>query len=114
VSSAILAAPLKRLARALARIGIGAILKRGGIAFGTLDARLHGRLTISLKAGKRTIAKGSCSLDGPKRCRLQAKLTRSGRALLRRARRVRVTLTLRLKPRSGPALTRHTTVVLRR
>jgi Subtilase family len=114
LTAAALAPVLKRLARALRRLRIRTILKHDGITFGTLDARLPGRLTVELTSGKRTIAKGSCSLDGPRRCTLRAKLTRAGRALLRRARRARVTLTLRLKPRSAPALTRRATVVLRR
>ncbi len=114
LTAAVLAPALKRLAKALRRLRIRTILKHNGITFGTLDARLPGGLTVTLTSGKRTIAKGSCSLDGPRRCTLRARLTRAGRALLRRARRARVTLTVRLKPRSAPALTRRATVVLRR
>jgi hypothetical protein len=70
-----------------------------------------GELIVKFRSGLDT---ASCSLDGPRRCTLRAKLTRVGRALLRRARRAHVTLTLRLEPRSAPALTRRATVVLRR
>jgi hypothetical protein len=71
-------------------------------------------MTLTLRHGRRTIAAGACALAKAGRCTLRAGLTRRGRALLRRARRLKVTTTLTFTPRSGARIARRGTVTLRR
>jgi subtilisin family serine protease len=102
---------LRWLAQTLAKRGRRAALRDGGFRAGRLHALSAGRFTLEVKArGAGTIAKGSSTADGPAICALKARLTRTGRTLLRSARRPRLTLVLRFTPRSGPALARRATV----
>jgi subtilisin family serine protease len=97
-----LAANLRRQLR------IGALLRRGGFAVPGVSSA--GRITVTLRgrgvlaAGARTVRGGTWSV--------RAKLTRRGRARLRRASRLRATLVVRLEPGSGAPLQQKTRVSL--
>jgi subtilisin family serine protease len=103
---------LKALARDLG--GRRAVLRRGGFRADRLHAFTLGRFKLVVKRRGRTIAKGSHACAGPAVCSLKARLTRSGRAALRRSRRPRLALALTFAPRSGRALVRRATVRLGR
>ena len=109
-----LATDLRWLAGTLAKRGRRAVLRAGGFRANRLHALSAGRFTLEVKArGAGVIARGSRASDGPEISALKARLTRTGRALLRSARRSRLTLVLRFVPRSGPALARRATVRFR-
>jgi subtilisin family serine protease len=102
---------LRWLAQTLAKRGRRAVLRDGGFRADRLHALSAGRFTLEVKArGAGLIAKGSHTADGPETSALKARLSRTGRALLRSVRRPRLTLVLRFVPRSGPALARRATV----
>jgi thermitase len=90
------------------QLRIRALLRRGG--FVVPGVSTAGRITVALRArgalatGTRTVSGGTWSV--------RAKLTRRGRARLRRARRLRATLVVRLEPVSGAPLQRKSRVRL--
>jgi subtilisin family serine protease len=108
-----LAADLRTVARSLASVRIRALLKRGGLGAVHLHALAAGRFTLTLRsASGKTIARGTRTCKRAGRCTLAVHLTRRGRSLLHHARRLRVTVELAFKPRSGPAIARRTTATL--
>jgi thermitase len=105
---------LKALALDVEKRGLRGLLRRGGVRADRLHAFTPGRFRLVVGTGGRTIAKGSRSCAGPAVCSLSARLTRKGRAVLRRSRRRRVALALTFAPRTGRALSRHAVVRLAR
>jgi hypothetical protein len=69
---------------------------------------------VKLRSAGRTIATGACSAARVGRRPLDIGLTRRGRALLHRARRLRVTVVLAFAPRSGAPIVRRATTRLAR
>jgi subtilisin family serine protease len=99
-----LAIDVKALALALEKGGIRPVLRRGFRA-DRLHAFTPGRFTLRVKVpGGRTIARGARSCAGPAVCSLTARLTRRGRAVLRRSPRRRLTLVLAFTPHAGRPL----------
>jgi len=92
------------------QLGIRALLRRGGFTVPGVSSA--GRVTVTLRArgalatGAQAVAGGTWSV--------RAKLTRRGRARLRRSRRLRATLVVRLEPASGAPLERKSRVRLLR
>jgi hypothetical protein len=105
---------VKALARDAGKRGRRGALRRGGFRAGRLHAFTPGRFKLVVKSRGRTIAKGAHACPGPAVCSLTARLTRSGRAALRRSRRPRLAFALTFAPRSGSALVRRATVRLGR
>jgi subtilisin family serine protease len=106
---------IKALAIALERGGLRDVLRRGGFRADRLHAFAPGRFELVVRApGGRTIAKGSRSTARPAVCSLTARLTRRGRALLRRSRRQRLALALAFAPDTGRPFVRHAAVRLAR
>jgi thermitase len=104
--------PLAADVRALAKkLRIRALLR--GIAV-RVHAPAAGRLALTVKSGKRTIAGGSRAASRAGRYSLLVKPTRRGRPLLRRSRHLKVTVALTFKPRSGPPLSQTTSLTLPR
>jgi hypothetical protein len=103
---------------------IGTLLRRGGLKAKGLDAVGAGRFGLALTgraAGRASaaakpvsIARGSRTVSGAGSYTLKAKLTRQGKRLLRRARRVKGTLTLSFSPPTGTTVKRSAKVKLRR
>jgi subtilisin family serine protease len=108
-----IAAGLQAVARSLAAVAIRSLLRRGGFV-AQVDVPAPGRVSLKLERARRTIAAGACTVAAAGRCSLTAKLSRKGRALLRRSRRLRVTTTLSFAPRSGARIVRRRAVTLRR
>ncbi len=104
---------LAALSRALSRGGLRSVRRAGGFRADRLHALSPGRFVLSVRAAGRTIARGSASTERPAICSLTARLTRRGRALLRRARRLRLTLKLEFTPLSGRPLARRTALTIR-
>jgi subtilisin family serine protease len=93
---------LRWLARELTRRGLRAVLRAGGFRADHLHALTPGRFTLAVwSADGRTIAGGSRAVSEPSISSLTARLTRVGRALLRRSRRLRLTIALTFTPRTG-------------
>jgi hypothetical protein len=69
---------------------------------------------VKRRGGTATIARGSCTVPSPAICSLHARLTRRGRAALKRSKQLRLTLLLTFKPRQGRALAGRTTVTVLR
>jgi subtilisin family serine protease len=109
-----LAAQAGAVATALRTAGIRALARRGGLVGARLLVPGSGRLTVKLRSAGRTIATGACSAARVDRRRLDIRLTRRGRALLHRARRLRVTVVLAFAPRSGAPIVRRATTRLAR
>ncbi|HEY1277492.1 MAG TPA: S8 family peptidase [Thermoleophilaceae bacterium] len=110
-----LGAQLAAVARSLRGRGIRSLLRRGRLAAAGLRAPAAGRLALELQAKRgRTIAAGACTARRAGACPVTVRLNRRGRSLLRRARRLRVTLVLSFEPRSGPVAVRRRAVTLRR
>ena len=109
-----LAIDVRALAIALRHDGLRALRRRGAVRADRLHAFSAGRFTLTVKAGRRTIAKGARSASGPAVCSLTARLTRRGRALLRRSRHRRLTLALAFTPQNGHPLVSRTAVRLTR
>jgi thermitase len=103
---------LKALARTLARRGLRGVLRAGGLRAERLHALSPGRFALEVKARGDRIAWGSCSTPQPAVCRLTARLNRRGRVMLRRSRRVRLTLALSFDPLSGRTLARRMALTL--
>jgi hypothetical protein len=119
-----LTADLRAALRSLARSRIGKLVRRRRFAAVSFNALTAGRVTIALKAkpprGRAsgaaavTLAGGSRRVTTAGRYQVRVKLTRKGVRLLRRARRLRVTVSLRFVPASGTALGRTGKLTLRR
>ncbi|MEV4420317.1 MXAN_6640 family putative metalloprotease [Patulibacter sp. NPDC049589] len=86
----------------------------GDRRFGTLrsrartfafDAPVAGRLTVTVAAGGRTLARGATSTTRARLLRGRVALTATGVQALRADRRIRATATVRFVPRTGPAVT---------
>jgi hypothetical protein len=107
--ASVLAAELRAIAATLHTLRPRRLLARGGLAGVRAFAPAAGRLTLRLERGG-TLAAGSCSVAAAGRCRLDAPLTRRGRARLRHARRIAVVLAF--APRSGPPIVHRKTVTL--
>jgi thermitase len=77
-----------------------------------------GRLTLVVNSGRgiglRTVAIGARSVKQAGAYSLKVKQTRAGRAVLRRARHLKVTVILSFSPRSGTGVAERTTLKLRR
>jgi hypothetical protein len=102
------------LAGSLGRTRIRTLLRRGGVTATGLTG-CFGRLRLELRdPRRRTLAAGTCAVVRDGKAVVRARLTRTGRALLRRARRMRVTVALVWTPPSGRPLERRSTVTLRR
>ena len=116
--AAALSSDLAAVARALARRPIARLLSR------TFTVRLRsltaGRLvasyaTIGARArGAAVLARGTRTVTRAGRHSVTLRLTRAGRAALRRARRLRVRLTIGFTPAGGRALTRSRAVTIKR
>ena len=100
---------LANLARTVKRAGLRAVLRSSGVRATRLHAFGPGRFVLTVKA-RAAIARGTCATDRPALCSLKAPLTRRGRALVKSARRLRLTLVLAFHPRTGPTLRRKTAV----
>lgn len=112
---AVLAGDLDVLARRLAASRIGALRRRGGVTARGVHALAPGRLALVVKQpGGPTIASGARSLANAGRCSLEAALTGRGRALLRHARRLRLSVGLSFTSLSGRTVARRTVVTVRR
>ncbi|HEY2636909.1 MAG TPA: hypothetical protein VGI54_05935, partial [Solirubrobacteraceae bacterium] len=127
--AAALSGDMKGLSNALGRLDLAAFATRGG------SARFHwktaGRLAITLtapapkpkkgkgraaaKRAKRiVVARGSASRSSAGSKTVRVKLTKAGRALLRKAKRVKLTLVATFRPTHGQAVTSRRTVTLKR
>jgi hypothetical protein len=62
----------------------------------------------------RLLASGARTVDRPAVCSLTARLNRAGRSLLRRSRRVRLTVVLAFAPQGGTRLERRAALTLKR
>jgi hypothetical protein len=116
-----LGADLKAMAMTLRTLRIGKLLRGRGFTAKSLDALTAGRFVLQLTGGARggrrsrvTIATGSRTVSRPGPYSLKVKLTTKGERVLRRARRLRGTLTLRFTPRSGRTQTSSATLNLKR
>jgi dolichol-phosphate mannosyltransferase len=121
-----LAADLNASARALQQLGTDGLLTRGGFTIPDFDALTAGTLSVvvtapsappqaaAAAARRVTIARARRSFARAGRYRVRVKLTKPGRRLLRRAPRVKVTLTLTFTDRSGKTTKRARKVTLRR
>jgi subtilisin family serine protease len=105
-------ADLGPVRRALRRQGIRGLLRKGALT-ASLQAPAAGRFTLSLRAGSVTIAKGSRVATLAGRLTLKARLTGSGRRTLRKAKKLRVTVTLRFAPSAGTVRTSTARLMLR-
>jgi hypothetical protein len=101
-------------AKALRKLHIRTLRKRGGFTVRGLDALAPGRFTLQLKRGSLTLAKGTRPAAAAGRYSLKAKLTAKGRRALKHARRVKCTLVITFSPLSGPASRRTAKVTLKR
>jgi subtilisin family serine protease len=112
--ASVLKAQLRAIARTLEKLSGRQLLRRRGFVGVRAFAPAAGRLTLKLEsAAGRTIAAGSCSVPQAGRCATEARLTRRGRALLRRARRPRVSVVLAFAPRVGAPIVHRMTVKLK-
>jgi hypothetical protein len=119
-----LAADLRAARRSLGKSRISKLLRRRRFAALKFNALAAGRVAVALKAkpprGRAgaaaavTLATGSRTVTAAGRYGLPVKLTRKGVRLLRRVRRLRVTVTLRFVPASGAAVSRTAKLTLRR
>jgi subtilisin family serine protease len=110
-----LSVDVKYLAGTIAKRGRRALLRAGRLRADKLHALVPGRFTLEVKGpGGRRVARGSVSTRRAAICSLTARLTRSGRALLRRSRRMRLTFVLTFAPREGRTLVRRARVTLTR
>jgi hypothetical protein len=112
--AAALGADLKTVARSVKRLGIRGLLRRRGFTARRLDALVAGRFAVQLTGSRRIIAKGQRAVASAGSYGLTAKLTVKGRKLLRRSRRLKVTLTVRFTPTAGATMKRSTTARLKR
>lgn len=119
---AALLSDLAGVARDLRRLRIGKLVRRRGFKARALDALLAGRFSVTISGTPRgsgvarrvVLAKGSRSLSAAGRYALKVKLTRTGKRLLRRDRRAKVTLTIKFRDISGRTATKKRSVRLRR
>jgi hypothetical protein len=118
-----LGADLAIVAKALKRLGIRKLVKRGGFAARGVDALVGGKVFLAVNgtprgsagvARKIALAKGSRSIPRAGRYSLRAKLTRKGRRLLRKDRRATVTLQIRFRDALGRVATANRSLGLRR
>ncbi|MDO9407261.1 MXAN_6640 family putative metalloprotease [Patulibacter sp.] len=78
------------------------------------DAPSAGRLTVTVTAGRRTLARGTTTTTRARLTRGRVALTAAGVRALRADRRVRATVSVRFVPRSGATVTTSRRVTLRR
>lgn len=97
---------------------IAAILKAGGYQ-ASVSALTPGTLTISWSSGSGThatrsivVASGSKTFGKAGRAKLKIKLTRAGRALLKRSKHLKLTAVGSFKPRHGNKVTKQRTIRL--
>ena len=105
----------KRAARALSRVRIRTLLRKGGFTL-RFTAPGPGVTTATLTAaGRKTaLARGRHVYKAAGRATLTVKLTKAGRKRLRMARRLNVALTLSFTPAGGKAITATSKVRLKR
>jgi hypothetical protein len=110
-----LSAVVKRSARALARLKIRKLLRKGGFTL-RFTAPVPGVMTARLTAaGRKTaLARGRHVYKAAGTAKLELKLTKAGRKRLRKARRLKVSLTLSFTPAGGKAITAIGTLRLKR
>jgi hypothetical protein len=115
---------LSRQIAALRRLGIRGLLRKRQFQV-TFDAPEPGTLGVRLTAARRaarsaaasrvtTLATGSHIFTRSGRATFKVKLTRRGAKLLRRSRRLRVTLSCSFKPKTGSVVSVKRSVALRR
>jgi hypothetical protein len=123
--AAALAADLRAGIRTLARLRITKLVKRRRFNAVAINALTAGRFSVALKAKPKsgrsraaarsvTIATGSRAVSAAGRSSMQVKLTKKGARLLRRVRRLSVTVSMRFAPPTGAALSRTAKLTLRR
>jgi hypothetical protein len=113
--SSALRTDIRWLASELRNHGLHAVLRAGGFRADRLHALAPGRFTLAVSTTDgRAIANGSRAADRPVICSLTARLTRRGLALLRTARRLRLTLALTFAPRDGRPIVQRVPVRLTR
>ncbi len=102
-------------ARSLARLKIGKLLRKRQFTLG-FTAPVPGTLTAKLAAarGKATLASGQRVYQVAGKATLKVKLTAAGRKRLRKARRLKATLSISFKPKGGRRITTASKVRLRR
>jgi hypothetical protein len=106
--SSSLAKNLAAIRKALQRHGLG---KRGLSV--SLSGPSAGRFTVTLKAKKAVIAKGSHFVRRAGHVALKIRLTGKGGRILRSASRLQATLTVQFTPKAGAGTSRSAKVVLR-
>jgi hypothetical protein len=99
-----LVADAKRAARRLARLARRTLISRHGFRLAPMSANARGRITVTLTATSRVLARGGCAVGRSGRCTPRLKPTRAGRRALRRAGRARVGVTVAFRARGS----RHT------
>jgi hypothetical protein len=105
----------KRGARALTRLKIRKLLRKGGFTL-TFTAPGPGVMTAKLTAAgrKAALARGRHVYKAAGKAKLKAKLTKAGRKRLRKARRLKAELTLSFAPAGGKVITTTSKVWLKR
>jgi hypothetical protein len=115
---------LSQGAKSLARLRIRGVLRRGGFTV-TFNAPMAGTLAVRLTTGagagrsarmsrQTTIANGRRVFSAPGKATFKVKLTKPGKKLLRRAKRLRATLGATFTPKTGNRATAKKGLTLRR
>jgi hypothetical protein len=112
--TAVTATQLRLIATAVGQMSSRRFLRAGGFRGVHLFLPGAGRVSLELLNRNRLVAVGSCAASTAGTCSPNARLTRAGRRLLRRARNPRLTVVLVFAPRSGAAILQRTTVTLGR
>jgi subtilisin family serine protease len=115
VDAAALEAAVARLAKRLRKGRIRALLRNDGVTARGVVAPGAGYATILIeRRGGRTVARGGRKVDAAGDFSLTARLTGRGRALLRRSRRVRLSVAIAFAPVSGEPAARSARAVVKR
>lgn len=110
---------VRRSMRVIRRLGLAGLRRRGAFVVRRLTVPRPGRYVASLAAPKRSggrlqVARVSLRVSSSRRFALRVRLTPSGRRLLRRAQRVRLTLRVELRRGPGRVVTRSGRISLKR
>jgi hypothetical protein len=102
---------VKRALASLAKLDLAKVQTKG-FKLKRVRALVAGKASVSARANGTTVVGGSRTFTGRSRSSIRLKPSRSGKKLLRRARRITLTVSAKFAPRSGPGARTSSTVTL--